>query len=399
MAELIIRASQLDVALLERLCGQPDTSRPHRIVVDAHMPLADDRVRVAAQTAGLPFAIDPQTYYLQDFQHPTQPWTELPYAHAPVLTPADLLRPMTVQHVAREVIDYQVDHGATHLIAPYVSITRPDDGWLEVQTALWRATREHLDRRDLHLPTLAVVAVGWRLLDPTTWPLVLRPLGRSLRDLSPTEVALAGSNVDAGAHPEDRAAAFASAIRWISKSYPVIAWQQGTLGELAVLAGARGYETGIGWRERCDLNNAMAGLRDPRDGGGNARPVYCQTLRRSIPKRTLIHISANPRLTAELTCPDPRCCPNGRQDLLTDARAHAIAARQRSLRALTAPDQESWRWHQLAQDARSGARLVDRLNTFTARTPGIAKVSPAALRAIAEVAAWQQRKLSGASAA
>jgi len=185
----------------------------------------------------------------------------------------------------------------------------------------------------------------------------------------------------------------------MSKSYPVIAWQQGTLGELAVLAGARGYETGIGWRERCDLNKSMAGLRDPRGDGGNARPVYCQALRRSIPKKTLIHLSSNQRLTAELTCPDSRCCPDGRQSLLADARAHAVAARQRSLRALTAPDQESWRWHQLAQEARSGTRLVERLNTFTARTPGVAKISPDALRAIAEVATWQQRKLRGESAA
>jgi hypothetical protein len=69
---------------------------------------------------------------------------------------------------------------------------------------------------------------------------------RALVDLNPREVALAVSKVDQGAHPDERATELVMLIERLASDYPVLLWQQGKLGELAVAVGARGYETGVG---------------------------------------------------------------------------------------------------------------------------------------------------------
>lgn len=390
MAELLIRVGSADAAFLEGLLSDPHSPRPDRIVVDAHVPAATDRIGSAAQFAGIPYVIDPQTYYLQDIQDPSHPWPQLPFAHAEIMTSSDLRRPGIAERIAQSVIEYQVTNGATALVAPYVHIARAGDGWLPAQVALWKATRTVIDRHGLRLPVIAVVAVGWRLLDRAAWPQALRPLGTALRELVPTEVALAASNVDAGAHPEERVAAFISAMSWMSGSYPVVAWQQGVLGPAAVLAGAVGYECGLGWRERCDLQRAMTQLRDPRTDGGSARPIYSARLLRSIPRKTMLHLASQPRIAAELVCPDPACCPGGRQDLLSDPRAHALRSRRQTLHDITSPQLAAWQWHQLAQSAQDGLQLADRLNNVIARSPGVPRIQTTALTSTAAVATYQR---------
>lgn len=390
MAELLIRVGSADAAFLEGLLSDPRSPRPDRLVVDAHVPAATDRIGSAAQFAGIPYVIDPQTYYLQDIQDPSHPWPQLPFAHAEIMTSSDVRRAGIAERIAQSVIEYQVTNGATALVAPYVHIARADDGWLAAQIELWKATRAVIDRHGFRLPVIAVVAVGWRLLDRVAWPLALRPLGTALRELGPTEVALAASNVDAGAHPEERAAAFISAINWMSRSYPVVAWQQGALGPAAVLAGAVGYECGLGWRERCDLQRAMTQFRDPRTDGGSARPIYSGRLLRSIPRKAMQHFANHHRIAAELVCPDTACCPGGRQDLLSDPRAHALRSRRQTLHDITAPQLTAWQWHQLAQSAQDGLHLAERLNTIVARTTGVPRIQTAALSSTAAVAAHQR---------
>lgn len=396
MAELLIRAGAQDTALMERVLTGPSDNRPSRLVVDAHVAAASPRVAAAAVAAGVPFLVDPQTYHLQDYQHPAAPWAQLPFARAEISTPADLLTPGRADEVAAGAVKHQLAHGATMVLAPYVHIGRPDDGWTQVQAALWHATRRYLDQQGLSLAVVAVVAIGWQLLDRPTWPQTLDPLLRSLPALNPSEVALAASRVDAGAHPEHRLASLIAVIGRISASYPVIAWQQGALGEAAVAAGAIGYECGIGWRERCDLGSAMTRYRRlSPTATGLVRPVYIQALRRSIPKATLRGLVAKPGIIAELTCLEPTCCPNGRRDLLQDARQHAISSRLRSLRDLTTAVQPAWRWHHLARASHTGLALAERINTVATRGGGISRIDCAALRATFSVADHRRQTLGG----
>lgn len=75
MAELLIRASSQDGALLRRIYGMDGGSaapaRPDRIVVDAHTPVMKTDILSTARRAGTPLLIDPQTYYLHGLSTPT----------------------------------------------------------------------------------------------------------------------------------------------------------------------------------------------------------------------------------------------------------------------------------------------------------------------------------------
>ncbi|HET7398124.1 MAG TPA: hypothetical protein VFJ94_06350 [Intrasporangium sp.] len=397
MAELLIRVGTQDAALIERVL-QDNEARPDRVVVDAHVAKAQPRIRAVALAAGIPFIIDPQTHYLQDYQHPADPWASLPFAQGHILTPADLMRPKAAADLAAAVIDYQVEHDATAIVLPYVHIERVDRGWIQVQRALWNASAEHIRKQGLRLPAIAVIALGWRLLDRTTWPEGLARLLRTLKRVAPTEVALAASKVDAGVHPDARLVTMIATIRRIAKLAPVIAWQQGVLGEAAVAGGALGYECGIGWRERCDLPSSMSQHRRPPSGFG-PRPVYLSALGRSLPKRYVEAVIANHRLAAELTCTNFSCCPQGRDALLSDMRSHAIRARRGALTRVSAPASPAWRWQQVAADAEARLDLAERVNKYAERAGLNVKVPTETLRAVLTVADNRRRTISRRPAA
>jgi hypothetical protein len=388
MAELLIRAGAADAALLERIFDGSGRAQqrwlPDRIVVDAHVAAVTPRIAATARHAGVPLVIDPQTYYLQDSQHAADPWAALPFADPTAYAPADLSASTRQDRLVADCLEYQLAGGATMLIAPYLHVEQPDDGWALVQAGLWRSTRRYLDQQGMRLPVIAVMALGWRVLERHTWSAVLWPLRRALRELTPDEVALAASKVDSGAHPDERLVTLEATIRALTPHFPVIAWNQGTLGEAAVAAGASGYETGIGWRERCDLRARMGDRRAPGDLGGGPRPVYIEALKRSIPKTSVESLLAHARIGPELVCLDLGCCPGGRRDLLHDMRHHAIVRRARALHDLSSTARTTWRWSQLATGAAAG--LAARINGAAEAAPALSRIDTAALSAIHTVA-------------
>lgn len=396
MAELWIRAGSGDALLHERVLRGPAEHRPSGLVLDAHAAAATDRLALAAKRAGAGCLIDPQTHYLQARQHDQDPWAQLPFATWSPLEPAALLDPPRLDLLVSGCVDYQLRFGATAVVAPYVHIERADNGWLPVQLALWRATRRFLDREGIQLPVVAVVAVGWRELDRSRWQHGVRPLQLSLlHELRPDRVALAASKVDAGVHPAQRLASFVAVLRQMRRRWPVLAWQQGALGEAAVAAGAVGYECGVGWREHCDLQTQMRSHARPRDpeGGAGARPVYISALRTSVAKRSVELLLRDVRVAAQLTCLDVACCPRGSRTLLEDARTHAIAARRSSLDMLTRPQQPAWQWNLLAQRSAAGLELADRINRLAARVDGISRVPTGALEATLALADRRRQTL------
>lgn len=394
MADLIVRISGCDEALLSRLVGPPRsgspstaTRRPDRIVVDAHTAASTPSIARTARRAGLPMLVDPQTFYLQDDQYPADPWAQLPFASSPVSTVGDLLNPARLDRLIAESLEFQLDHGASILTAPYVHVERAVDGWAKVQAGLYRRTRRFLDANNLCLPVLAPLALSWRLLGRTTWPTALDDLVAAIHALEPTEVALAASKIDQGARADRRLADLYATIGRLRCHWPVIAWQQGVLGEACVAAGADGYETGIGWRERCDLRAQMGTHRKPAGQGFGARPVYIAALGRSIPKRTVAALlTDHPTVAADLVCQDQKCCPAGRQTLTSDARTHAVIARAARLATISAAAHPRWAWKLLAAQSAHGLQLTERINAIAARSAGIAKVDTTALHAIAVTA-------------
>lgn len=324
--------------------------------------------------------VDPETYYLQDVQHPGDRWAALPFARPGVMTPSELTR--TVQReIVEGAIDHQIRCGATHLIIPYVHIKMADDGWTEKQIGLYRTTRALLNEHGIALPTVAVVDLSWRLLERRTWPEALLPLLGEIATAGFDEIGLAGSNVDGGVHPDDRAKSLLASVRRAGRTAPVIAWNQGLLGELCVAAGAIGYGTGIGWREKWDAAARMRDRRVLREPGPMApRPVYIGKLGRSIPKKTLQDLVGRRGIGPDLPCPPGGCCRDGASGLLADARGHTLYARVASLRQLAETDRR-FRWSHLRTRAKQGLDLARRINVVAARED-LNRVDNAALRAI-----------------
>jgi len=384
MAELLIRVSSQDAALMNRVFGLDGARaaawRPHRLVVDAHVAAKTPALADIARRAGVPFLVDPQTYFLQGTQHSGDPWAKLPFGDPRPLTAADLANTATQDALVAACIDYQIAAGATAIIAPYLHLERLDDGLVFVQAALWRRTAALLAARGNQLPVIAVVALGWRLLDPSVAKDLI-PAWEALDALHPTEVAIAATKAHMGSTAVDRLHHLVMLITKLTSAYPVLAWQQGLLGEACVAAGARGYETGIAMREHCDLQTARNSHRAAPTSGGGAPPVYIPALGRGIPKRNVKEIRADGTVWSSVLCADPRCCPSG-DHVLNDARQHAIVSRARSLAELSEIDRATWRWAEVSRRSAQGIRLGQRINKIADRTPGMARVDTRALEAI-----------------
>lgn len=387
-----LRVAANDGAWLGQLYGlMPDSPKstfvPDRLVVDAHVPLTTSGASLSAvaRLAGVPFLVDPETYYLQDIQDPSAPWCKTPFGSTKAHSPTELLNPAFQEDLVSKVVDYQLEQGATAIIAPYIHIERPDDGWIWVQRDLWHHTRTYLRQSGINLPVVAVLALGWRCLQPATFR-HLAPLWEPLSTLGPQEVALAASKSHLGAHPEDRIADLLMFVQRLADAYSITMWQQGLLGEACVIAGASGYECGAGWRESCDLRNRMATYRRPRSGHPAARPVYISALGRSIPKKRLELARQKRPLWGRLICSFADCCaPNG-QDLLQDARSHDVVARVRELVALSTTSAVNWRWNRIAQRLEEGLVVAEQLNSLAPSSSATPQIDLGGLRALYHVA-------------
>lgn len=401
-AQLTVRVGAGDEPFVRRLYGLAPGSRPAphlpaRLVVDAHVPLAANGAALAAtaRAAGVPFLIDPETVYLQDLQHPTAPWCRVPFGEPAVQTPADLMNQATQDALVRAVIDYQVEHGATAVIAPYVHIERPDSGWIAVQAGLWRCTKTYVEEAGINLPVIAVVAIGWRCLHPIRGVRQLSDMWDALAALEPGEVALAASKVHMGTRPEDRIAELLMLVRRLTRTYKVTMWQQGLLGEACVIEGAAGYECGIGWREKCDLQSRMSQNRSARTGHPAARPIYIAEIGRGVPKTRLQLAHSKRKVWACVVCPFPDCCAPAGADLLGDARRHSVVARARELEQLDSTHATNWRWNRLTQRLADGLVLADQLNALAASSPATPAIDTRSLRAFYEVANARRARRGG----
>jgi hypothetical protein len=292
------------------------------VVLDAPEAAKTTAIRAAAQRLGLPYLIDPLTFLLSDRQHQGDAWARLPFPAPGIVTVSDLNNTAAADRLVAATLEFQLVHGATQLTAPYLHVERADDGWAGVQALLYRRTRHYLTTKDIAMPVLAPLALSRRLLGRVRWSDALEPLIAALRDLAPDDVALAGSRVHQGVRADQRLTDLLAATGELASRFSVIAWRQGLFGEAAVVAGAAGYETGVGWGERCDPRGRMAVLRTPAVDGFSARPVYVHNLGSSLPKRSLTKLMTIPAMAARLACMDQRCCPGGKHSLLADARGH-----------------------------------------------------------------------------
>ncbi len=216
----------------------------------------------------------------------------------------------------------------------------------------------------------------------------------ALAVLKPSEVALAASKVHMGTQPEDRIVELLMLVRDLTRAYKVTMWQQGLLGEACVVEGAAGYECGIGWREKCDLQSRMTQHRQAGSGHLAARPIYIAELGRGVPK-TRLQLATKRKVWARLVCPFPDCCAPGGDDLLGDARRHSVVARARELEQLNSTHATNWRWNRLAQRVADGLVLAGQLNALAPSSPATPVIDTRSLRAIYEVANSRRARRGG----
>lgn len=366
MSQLMIRPSHNDHRVLGRLLSGPAIGAGPvlgGIVLDAPLAAREPSYGRHASTAGIALAIDPLTHLVQSTQPIEDSWARLRIAPARALDPRELCAGSPeLRALVKHTIDFQVDHGATAVIPPYVLVGAAGDGWLDAQLALLDATAEYLRSSGSGLPVWCVLALSWRLLPRTTWPAVLSPLLAATQRLDPAYVGLAATKVADGVRPADRLAALLAVSARVGRHHRVLGWRQGRVGEAMVADGAAGYETGIGWRETCDLRAEMRTHQRLSSGGGGQRPRYVASLRRGVNPLLLSRQAGRRDVVGHVVCPDARCCSDGRQVLLGDARAHAVISRVRQLRELGSIDAPRWRWAHLAPRLRDGLDLGRRIN-------------------------------------
>jgi len=393
VTELYVHLTASDVPLVGHVARHHVTDTPEvrpRVVIDAPVAAADTRVATAAHHHGVTVLVDPQTHYLQGRQHPADPWAQLPYATEQELGAEQLLTSPDLARIVGSAIDLQITAGATAVIAPYVHIEAPDDGWVQTQLRLWDLTRDHLRRHDLRQPVLALVGLSWRLLDRPSWPGAVRPLQTGLRELAPQRIALAAGRVDQGTTVPQRLAALVHLIAQLRPVAPLIAWQQGQLGLATVAAGALGYQTGLGWRERCDLRRTRNDHRYPRKGPRGGRPVYLAALGRSVPPGQVNAMLTDATLRPQLICPDPECCPSGWPTRQTDHLAHTVSTRARQLATLTQIGPPQWRWGYVADQAAAAQQFAATVNRRRGRHLDLSHVDPTVAAALQLLAAQRR---------
>lgn len=391
MSELIIRPGRNDHRVVENLLvagGGVRALRPaiSRLVLDA--PLAAGRPQYvrAAEASGTPVLVDPLTFLLQSEVSTGDSWGQLPFGRPAAISAGELADPAIQRQLIERVIDFELAHGATALIPPYILVGN-DPQWLQIALDLLTRTREHLDQRSLPLPLIPVLALSRpRRLGAVPWRSQLERLSVAAVDVGAERVALAISGTGGPNDGHDPVHLVLGAIRGLAdKGIRTLAWRQGLLGPAAIATGAVGYECGIGLRERCDLAGLQAARRPGLAGPGFAPPsgVFVQPLGRSLKRKVARELLGDRQLRPRLVCDDDRCCPRGVDSTLADPRRHAILARAKALADLDRMPSRQWRLNAIARWADSGAVVAD-LSTRVLTGKGQKdRVSSTALGAIA----------------
>jgi hypothetical protein len=121
LPELLIRPSLGDHKVLADLLAPSPVGRPiDRVVFNAQDVVRSQDLLETAKQAGTPILIDPLTMLLQTETDPNDPWARhVPYGQAEALPPAMLSTPFIMDELIAQAVEFQAEHGATAIIAPY----------------------------------------------------------------------------------------------------------------------------------------------------------------------------------------------------------------------------------------------------------------------------------------
>lgn len=394
-AELLIRPSLNDHKVLADLLAPaaPGSGRPiSRLVLSAQDVARRGELAELAAKSGTSLLIDPMTVLFQGPVAAEDPWaSKVPYGRAEALTPKDLVNPFVLDAIVAESLRFQVEHGASAIIAPYFYAERPESPAFAASLAAIARTAKRMRADGVALPLVAILCAQLRgFAHRQGWQGALDRFAAAAIDVGPQALGLYLSPVGRGDESYAKVLELLAAGRHLASfGVPVIAWRQGAYGPALVAAGLGGYECGMGIGEHANVRGYIA-QHKPRSSDGKAfaaQGIYLSALGRSVPPKVARALLADRRLRGRLVCDSPRCCPHGAASMLASrGRAHAVRARARELAELSQIPDPGWRLHHVAKRAASAHVLATKANeilatanlTATLRTEGYAALEQAA---------------------
>jgi len=375
-AELLIRPSLNDHKVVEDLLSPRAGlgSRPiSRLVLNAQdAPRRELFSELAAQT-GTPLIIDPLTTLLQCEVDEQDPWVqEVDFGRSSALDPQALANPFTLDKLVSEVVEFQVNNGATLVVPPYFYADRPDSPEFDATISAIGRTARRLRADGIALPIMPLLSIQLRgFLHGSGWQAALDRFTSAAVDVGPQALAVQLSPVGDGSESYGKLLNLTLAMRHIrSAGVSTIAWRQGVFGAALVAAGLDGYECGMGIGEQAKAR-AFMGSRKPRKREGNgfsSEGVYLSGLGRSVPRKVAQLLLEDRSVRGRLLCDSVRCCPQGADSMMASkGRPHAVRARSRGLQDLSEIPNMDWRLHHVGKEAAGGFVAATKANEVLAR--------------------------------
>ena len=320
MAELLIRAAMNDHIVVSDLLAPATGPRLawHRppidqLVVDAHVAEARPTLSDAAQGAGVPFLVDPNTPFFQTGVAEDDRWAQLPFAQADPMTPGGF----DTARLVAELVDFQLDKGATTIIPPYFYASAPTDPWFDLSLRLIDETSDYLRANDVRLAVLPILCVRLQsFANHLQWSVGVDRFVERVEGAGASSVALCFSPAGNGADGYGKVRRLFDTARRVEESgLRTLAWRQGIYGPGLVAAGLDGYECGIGTGEQTNIPRQQSSRkpRDDRAPGGGGAGIFIETLGRSVPRRVGQVLLGEAAMRPKVMCDDEGCCPTVRR--------------------------------------------------------------------------------------
>lgn len=368
MSQLYIRPALNDHEVIAELLAPSPVPTLHRLrppiarlVVDAHIAGQRPLFARAASDAGVPLLIDPLTPLLQSEVAPRSQWAMLPFASAATIAPDEI----EVAGLVERCVQFQIEMGATKIVAPYLCADDPADPAFEKSLELMDRTAQYLRFEGLRIPVTAVFCGQLRsFARQSSLNDGIGRFSRLAAELGVETIALCltplGSGEDSYAKISGMVTIATTAMR---AGVDVIAWRQGVYGAALCAVGLDGYETGIGLSEGTNIARFQASRRprEKRQSGGAGAGVYFEPIGRSLPLPASNVLLGDVAMRAKLICEDDSCCTDNLA-MIDRRREHAVRTRARVLAELNQQPHRQWRLHSIANHALTGITLARQAN-------------------------------------
>ena len=160
------------------------------LVADAHVAEARPVLAEHAHAAGVPYYIDPDTPFVQSEVAVGDRWAALPFGSAAPVRAADV----KIAQLVADVLEFELDRGATTLVAPYFYAPSPTDQWFRASLAALDETGEYLERNGIRLPVVPVLCAQLQsFANPTNWSAGIDRFVKRAQDIGAKTIGLSFS--------------------------------------------------------------------------------------------------------------------------------------------------------------------------------------------------------------